>query len=195
MKLLKHFVLGMVLLLGLALAQDSSSGGTSTQDASTTTPSASSMVSTDVDSLFVMTAAQGDLFEIASSQLALERAQSQEVKDFAQQMITDHTNTTEQLTPIAAELGVTPPTEMAPMQQFMVAHLQTLQGANFDTAYMRHQVLSHQSAVEAFTTAAAGGVQNQSLVNFASQNLPTIEQHLTVAQQMAGQTTTQPAAQ
>jgi putative membrane protein len=147
-------------------------------------------LSRDADTLFIMTAAQGDLYEITSSQLALEKAESQEVKDFAQQMITDHTATTEQLTPIAGELGVTPPTEMNPMQQFMIAQLQGLQGAEFDTAYLRQQVVSHSAAVEAFSTAAAGGVQNESLVNFASQNLPIIEDHLAMAQSMA-----QPAAQ
>jgi putative membrane protein len=147
-------------------------------------------LSGDADALFVMTAAQGDLYEITSSQLALEQAESQEVKDFAQQMITDHTATTEQLIPIASELGLTPPTEMNAMQQFMIAHLQALQGADFDSAYLRQQVVSHSAAVEAFTTAAAGGVQNESLVNFASQNLPVIEEHLSMAQSMA-----QPAAQ
>jgi putative membrane protein len=188
MQLFKRFALGITVLLSVALAQDSS--GTTTP----TTPSAVTTQSMDADSLFVMTAAQEDLFEITSSQLALERAESQEVRDYAQQMITDHTATTEQLTPIASELGVTPPTEPAPAQQFMLAHLQTLQGADFDTAYLRHQVLAHQAAVDAFTTAAAGGVQNQSLVEFASQNLPTLEQHLAMAQQMAGQTT-QPVTQ
>jgi putative membrane protein len=198
MKRLRQYVFGLALMLGVVFAQDSTGSGTtdsgtadSSSQSAATQPAVMSM---DTDSLFIMTAAQGDLFEITSSQLALERAESQEVRDFAQQMIDDHTATTEQLTPLASELGVTPPTEPNPMQQFMLAHLQTLQGADFDTAYMRHQVLSHSAAVDAYTTAAAGGVQNESLVNFASQNLPTIEQHLSMAQQMA-QPMTQPATQ
>jgi putative membrane protein len=164
------------------------------QDTTQTTQAVPAVGGMDADSLFIMTAAQGDLFEITSSQLALERAESQEVRDFAQQMIDDHTATTEQLTPLASELGVTPPTEPNPMQQFMLAHLQTLQGADFDTAYMRHQVLSHSAAVDAFTTATMGAVQNQALLDFANQNLPIIQEHLTMAQEMAG-TMTQPATQ
>jgi putative membrane protein len=172
-------LLGLMMLATFGFAQDT----TDTQ----AMPSVSGM---DADTLFVMTAAQGDLYEITSSQLALEQAESQEVKDFAQMMIDDHTATTEQLTAIAGELGVTPPTEPNPMQQFMLVYLQGLQGADFDTAYMRQQVVSHAAAVEAFTTAASGGAQNESLVAFANENLPTIEQHLTMAQGMA-----QPAAQ
>lgn len=184
---LQRLVLGAALVMSFALAQDSTT--------STANSSPMSVVSMDADSLFVMTAAQSDLYEITSSQLALQNAESQEVKDFAQQMVTDHTATTEQLTAIASELGVTTPTEMNPMQQFMIAYLQTVQGADFDTAYMRQQVVSHHGAVEAFTTATAGGVQNESLVNFASTNLPIIEEHLSMAQQMAGQAMAQPAAQ
>jgi putative membrane protein len=192
MKQFKPFVLGVILVLGMASAQD---GSGTTQDtsspAATTQPATTGM---DADSLFVMTAAQGDLFEVTSSQLALERAESQEVKDFAQRMIDEHTATTEQLTPIASELGVTPPTELNPMQQFMVAHLQTLQGADFESAYMRHQVTAHAAAVDVYTTATMGAVQNQALVDFADQTLPVIQEHLTMAQDMAG-TTTQPATQ
>jgi putative membrane protein len=191
MKKIRNYVFGMALLLGLVLAQDSTSGGTSTDTSSQAT---GQMASMDGDSLFIMTAAQGDLFEITSSQLALEQAESQEVKDFAQQMIDAHTATTEQLTPIASELGVTPPTELNPMQQFAITHLQTLQGAEFDSFYLRHQVTAHAAAVDAFTSATTGAVQNQALVDFANQNLPIIQEHLTMAQAMAG-ATTQPATQ
>mgnify|MGYP002779123410 CR=1 FL=1 len=177
-------LLGFMMLAMVSFAQD-------TTQTTQAMPATSGM---DADSPFAMTAAQGDLFEITSSQLALEQAESQEIKDFAQMMIDAHTATTEQLTPIAGELGVTPPTEMNPMQQFMVAHLQTLQGANFDSAYMRHQVTAHAAAVDAFTTATMGAVQNQTLVDFATQNLPIIQEHLTMAQEMAGMMT-QPATQ
>jgi putative membrane protein len=191
MKKLRNYVFGAALLLGFVLAQDSTSGGTTDTSSQAAT---GQMASMDGDSLFVMTAAQGDLFEITSSQLALQQGESQEVKDFAQRMIDEHTATTEQLTPIASELGVTPPTELNAMQQFMVVHLQGLQGADFDSAYMRHQVTSHSAAVDAFTTATMGAVQNQALVDFANQNLPIIQEHLTMAQEMAG-TMTQPATQ
>jgi putative membrane protein len=139
------------------------------------------------DVLFATTAAQGDIYEIASSQLALERAESQEVRDFAQRMIDEHSQTTEQLSAIAQELGMTLPTEASAMHEFMLAHLASLQGAEFETAYLQQQVIVHQAAVNAFEAAAAGAVQNEELQAFASENLQAIQEHLQMAQQLAGQ--------
>ena len=81
----------------------------------------------EVDTLFATAAAQDDIYEITSSELALERAGSEEVRTFAQTMIDAHTATTEQLTPIATELGVTPPTETMAAAQLNIARLETLE--------------------------------------------------------------------
>jgi putative membrane protein len=135
------------------------------------------------DRLFITTAAQGDIYEIGSSRLAMQRAESQEVKDFAQRMIDDHTKTTQQLTPIAEELGVTPPSETTAMNQLMLAHLETLEGSAFETAYLEQQVLAHEAAVSAFTI-ASDAVQNQALKTFVSQNLPVLQEHLQMAQEL-----------
>jgi putative membrane protein len=123
-----------------------------------------------------------------SSELALERAESQEVQDFAQQMIDAHTATTEQLTPIAEALEVAPPSEPNAMQQLMIAHLGTLEGAAFDTTYLEHQVLAHEAAVASYVT-ASDLVQDQALQDFVAQNLPAIQEHLQMAQQMMAQGT------
>lgn len=131
----------------------------------------------ETDTLFATAAAQSDLYEIASSELALARASSEEVRAFAQRMIDDHTATTEQLTPIAEELGVTPPTETTAAAQLDIAYLETLEGEAFDTAYMEQQRLSHEAAVAAFEIAAETA-QNEALKAFAAENLPIIQAHM-----------------
>jgi predicted outer membrane protein len=50
---------------------------------------------------FIEKAATGDQAEIKLSQLALERATSSEIKQFAQTMVTDHTKSSSLLKPIA----------------------------------------------------------------------------------------------
>ncbi len=137
----------------------------------------------ETDTLFATAAAQGDIYEITSSELALERAASEEVRTFAQDMIADHTATTEQLTPIAEELGVTPPTETTAAAQLDIAYLETLEGAAFDTAYMEGQLVSHESAVAAFEIASKTA-QNEALRAFATENLPIIREHLEMVQGM-----------
>ena len=81
----------------------------------------------EVDTLFATAAARDDIYEITSLELALERAASEEVRTFAQAMIDAHTATTEQLTPIATELGVRPPTETMAAAQLNIARLETLE--------------------------------------------------------------------
>lgn len=136
------------------------------------------------DALFVTAAAQSDLYEISSSELALERATSEAVRTFAQDMIADHTATTEQLTPTAEELGVTPPTETTAAAQLDLAYLETLEGEAFDAAYLEQQRVSHEAAVAAFEIASETA-QNAALKEFATENLPIIEEHLTMVQEMA----------
>ena len=127
----------------------------------------------ETDTLFPVAAAQSDLYEITSSELALERAVSEEVRTYAQTMIGHHTMTTKQLTPIAEELGLTLPTETTAAAKLDVAYLETLEGAAFDTAYMEQQMVSHQAAVAAFEIASKTA-QNEALQAFAMENLPII---------------------
>lgn len=131
----------------------------------------------ETDALFATAAAQSDLYEITSSELALERASSEEVRAFAQRMIDDHTATTEQLTPVAEALGVTPPTETTAAAQLDLAYLGTLEGEAFDTAYMEQQRLSHEAAVAAFEIAAETA-QDEALRAFVTKNLPVIQAHM-----------------
>ena len=137
----------------------------------------------ETDTLFATAAAQGDIYEITSSELALERATSDAIRTFAQDMIADHTATTEQLVPIAEELGVTPPTETTAAFQLDIAYLETLEGAAFDTAYMEGQLVSHQAAVAAFEIGSQTA-QNEDLRAFATENLPIIQEHLQMVQGM-----------
>ena len=137
----------------------------------------------ETDTLFAAAAAQSDLYEIGSSELALGRAASEEVRTYAQTMIDHHTMTTEQLTPIAEELGVTPPGETTAAAQLDIAYLETLEGAAFDTAYMEQQRVSHEAAVAAFEIASETA-QNADLKAFATENLPIIEEHLTMVEGM-----------
>lgn len=137
----------------------------------------------ETDTLFTTAAAQDDIYEITSSELALERAASEEVRTFAQTMIDAHTATTKQLTPIATELGVTPPTETMPAAQLNIAYLETLEGAAFDTEYMKQQVVSHEMAVGVYEIASKTA-QNEALKEFATATLPIIREHLQMAQGM-----------
>ena len=133
---------------------------------------------------YVQMAAASDLFEIQSSQLALSRAQRPEVREFAQMLITHHTQTTQQLTAAAQAAGMTPPPPMLmPMQQRMMEELQQASGASFDGVYMRQQVPAHEMARALHANYASRG-DNPALRVVAGAAVPIVQQHLDRARQL-----------
>jgi putative membrane protein len=134
---------------------------------------------------FVKEAASSDMFEIQSSQLAVERASDERVKTYAQQMITDHTKTSTEMKGMvqAGTAKVEIPTEMLPMHQKMLDNLKGLNGADFTKQYLDHQVTAHKDAVNLFQRYGKGG-DNEQLKTWANTTLPALEHHHHMAQDL-----------
>lgn len=145
------------------------------------------MTASALDREFMSMVAHSDQFEIRSSQLALQKSSNAEVRRYAQQMIQEHTQSTRQLTQLAAQRGVTLPNAPAPFNQAVIQQLSTLSGAEFDRAYLEPQANGHMQTVAVFRTQVGQG-QDAAVKQFAAQLLPTIEGHYEVASQMTGQT-------
>ena len=99
------------------------------------------------DQSFVTAAASSDAGEIQAAQLAETKARRAAVKKFAQQMVTDHTASTQKLTTIATSKGGTPPTTPTQIATDQMAVLQKASPARFDREYVHDQVVDHQAAV------------------------------------------------
>ncbi len=133
---------------------------------------------------FAERAASSNLFEIQSSQLALERARSVEVRAFAEKMIADHTAAGEQMRAAATEEGVTPVEALMPDHQAQLENLNTSDLADFDAAYLGAQLAAHTEAVELFegySTQGPGGA----LRTFATETLPKLQDHLAEVEPMS----------
>jgi len=131
---------------------------------------------------FVKEAATSDMFEIASSKLALQRG-DEATKAFAQQMVTDHQKTTDELKGLitTGKVKVTLPTAMTSSQQGMLKTLNGLQGARFDKRYHSDQEKVHKDAVDLFKRYGEGG-DNADLKAWAASTLPALEHHLQMAE-------------
>ena len=138
---------------------------------------------------FWTVAAQGSMAEVALSNAALQRAQSDQVKQFAQQMITDHTVTNQELTRTASTKSVTLPTSLSEKQQRDLDKLNTRSGADFDREYMKSMVQDHQRMIKLFQREADRGSDADAKA-FASKALPTLQSHLTMAQSIYDTTKT-----
>lgn len=150
------------------------------------TVSTALMQMTMLDQQFARMAAHSDQFEIRSSQLALQKSSSPQVREYAQMMIQEHTQSTQLLTQLAAQRGLTLPTEPSEFQQAVIDRLAQLSGAEFDRAYFEAQANGHIQTVGVFRSEVGQG-QDSGLQQFAAQLLPTIENHYQMASQMTGQ--------
>jgi len=136
------------------------------------------------DKKFVKTAMQGSMAEIKLGQLAAQKGGSEDVKQFGQRMVDDHTKLSEQMKPVASQLGVTPPDDLGMMHKGIEKKLQGKTGAEFDKTYMQAMVKDHQKDLSEFRKEASSG-KSQAVKDAASQGAQVIEEHLKMAQQIA----------
>jgi putative membrane protein len=133
---------------------------------------------------FVQTATVSNLFEIQSSQLALEKAQAPEIKAFAQTMINDHTKAGEELKQVASQAGIPAgPGELDATHKARLSALSNKSGAEFDRTYVIEQQKAHDDAVALFSAYAADGTQPE-LKGFAEKTLPALQQHEAMADKL-----------
>jgi putative membrane protein len=187
---------GAVLLcgsIGLAQAGQQPSGGAS-QSPSQNNPALDSPQqmnsmnapgqNTAMDKLFVKKALQGGMAEVQLGQLTLQKSNNDQVKQFAQRMIDDHTKLGEQMKPVAQQLGVSEPNDLSKKDKSTIAKLQGLSGPAYDQAYIRDMVKDHKQDLSDFQTEASSG-QDQTVKDAANQGSKVIAQHLQMVQQLA----------
>ena len=138
------------------------------------------------DRRFMDKAAQGGMAEVKLGQLAQEKGSSPAVKDFGKRMVTDHSKANDQLKNIASQKGVNLPGAIDAKDQATYDRLSKLSGSEFDNEYMRDMVKDHQMDVNEFRHEQQTA-KDTDVKSFAQQTLPTLEQHLSLAQQTTSQ--------
>ena len=134
------------------------------------------------DTMFITTAAQDGQAEVELGKLAQQNAQNAQVKTFAERMQADHGKANGELQGLAAKKGVTLPKGLGP-HEAMRTKLEKMKGAQFDQAYMRGMVDDHTKAVKEFESASTGAT-DPDVKAFAAKNLPTLREHLRMAQEI-----------
>ena len=135
---------------------------------------------------FLAQAGSANQWEIESSQLALQMSTNPAVRNLANVIIADHTAMGQQVTAAAASAGLPPPpTTLLPPQQSMLDQLRAAgNGPAFDMAYQQAQISAHQQAIQLMQNYAAQG-DVPALRTVASQAIPTMQKHLSMAQSLA----------
>lgn len=134
---------------------------------------------------YVAQAASSDQFEIQSGQLALTASQNPSVRQFANMIVADHTQSSQQVMAAATAAHLPPPPPgMLPPQQAMLDQLRSAgSGYSFDQAFQQVQIQAHQSALTLHQNYAASG-DVAPLRAVAGQIVPVVQRHLAMAQSL-----------
>ena len=127
---------------------------------------------------FILAAGGGGIAEIAKSKLAIQQSKNRKVINFANMMITDHTDADNKLTAIAKSKNISPPTGPDTDQQNQISDLSKKKGIDFDKAYVKQMIADHKKTISLFE-GARETLKDSIVKSFINATLPTLHKHLT----------------
>jgi putative membrane protein len=130
--------------------------------------------------------------DIDRGKLTLKRTKNAEVKQFAEQMVNDHTAGKNEALALAKKLGVTPEesnvTKSLKADAKKTSHrLAKEKGGAFDKDYIDSEVAYHQAVIDAIKNTLIPGAQNGELKTLLQNAVPTLEGHLQHAKMVQSQ--------
>jgi putative membrane protein len=137
-----------------------------------------------VDQSFVHKTMEDDAAQVQIGQLAQQKSTSDDVKQFGAKMADIHSQLTDQLKPIAKQLGVSEPKGPSKKDKEQIAQMQTLSGADFDTAFIKAMMKYQQTDLKGFHDEAQTA-QDPNVQQLAKMDEPVLTQHLQLLQQIA----------
>lgn len=135
---------------------------------------------------FITEAIQGNLAEISVGQLAQQKGSTDDIKQFGQTLVTDHTKANQKALDVAKTLGVTAPTAPSDAQKTMHDKLAGETGTAFDHDFVDGMVDGHRNTIGKYQEAANN--DKDAAGQYAAETLPTVQMHLKMVQAIASNT-------
>jgi putative membrane protein len=139
-----------------------------------------------VDGKLIRDVITDNLLEVRLSQIAEQRATNPSVKQFAQRMVNDHSQLQSEWMAMASSNGMSVNPQLDNTDRAKVAQLSRLSGAEFDRAYMDLMIQNHQNAVSLLQNQGQYAQSAPVRARIAN-DLPLVQQHLGLAQQVGAQ--------
>jgi putative membrane protein len=137
---------------------------------------AATTVST-ADKDFILAAAQGGITEVKLGELAAQNGKREDVKEFGQMMVKDHTAINGDLKALAAQKGVALPDSLDAKHQKMVDKLAAQTGSEFDDAYIAGMIKDHKMDAKEFKAESAE-TKDADIKSFVDKSIPVVDEHL-----------------
>jgi putative membrane protein len=128
------------------------------------------------DSKFAVEAASGGMMEVQLGELAQQKALSQQVKDFGQKMVTDHSKANDELKALAARKNITLPPAPGDDHMDHIKKLSDKSGKEFDKDYIDLMVKDHKNDIDKFEKCSKDA-KDADLKAFAEKSLPVLREH------------------
>jgi putative membrane protein len=137
------------------------------------------------DRAFITSAAEANLAEIETAKMIEQKSKDPGVRDFAQRMVTDHTQASQNLATVAETTGISLPASPSAGDRTREDQLKKLSGAKLSKTYLRDELAGHKQVISAFESEIEHG-QDEAAKNYAAQTLPTLQDHIRIAEDVAG---------
>src|SRR5262249_16836531 len=139
---------------------------------------------------FVQKVAMSNLYEVQAAKAVLTKPGiDAKVKDFAQKMVTAHTDATKELKTTATAENLTVPTSLDADHQTMIDQIKAATGTGAGKVYIDQQVDAHQQALSLLQSYASSG-DDAKLKQVAQNMTPTVQEHLNDAKSLQSSTST-----
>ncbi|GAB2980089.1 DUF4142 domain-containing protein [Mucilaginibacter puniceus] len=125
---------------------------------------------------FIKNGIEGSLVEIKASEIAKKTSSNPQIIDFANMMITHHTETVNELKKIQADKMVSSRDIINTEHENALNMLSSKSGVEFDKGYMEMMITDHEKAIELFK--GVGNNTSGTIQDFAAKTLPTLQEHL-----------------
>lgn len=132
---------------------------------------------------FIKNGIEGSLVEIKAAEIAKNRSSNQNVINFANMMITHHTETVNELKKIQADKLVSSRDSINTEHENALAVLSSKSGVEFDKAYIEMMITDHEKAIELFK--GVGNNTSGTIQGFAEKTLPSLQNHLDEAKKIS----------
>ncbi|HTX33513.1 MAG TPA: DUF4142 domain-containing protein [Bryobacteraceae bacterium] len=134
---------------------------------------------------FLTAADQINLGEIELGKLAEQKGNNPAIRDFGKRMVADHSKLEAQLQSLAKSKGVNLPAQPASAVATLQQQLSKDSGSQFDQVYLQHMLAGHKQAIDTFENEIEHG-QNTAYKSYAESALPVIQDHIRIAEDVAG---------
>jgi putative membrane protein len=178
-------LLALAACCALAFVVAASAGGVQNTNSNSNSGGSNKSGSTKMtsDQKFATNAAIGGMAEVQLGQLAAQKGASDEVRQFGQRMVDDHTKANQDLMQVASGKGWTLPTSLDAKHQADVTKLSGLSGDKFDKEYVKMMLDDHKKDVGEFQKESTSGADSD-IKSFATRTLPTLQDHLQMIQRI-----------